>query len=143
MHSTHHASKRKLLYKYKLIYFSQQCYKILVSPILQIKELRQRKNKYLVHHGQTGDFPGVPMVKTTSFHFRKHEFNPWSRKFHMPHGIAKKKKKKKDTIMVKQLLSVGASFLTQRIWLQSLHCQPIQSVVLISLLISLSLVILT
>ena len=33
------------------------------------------------------------MVKTLRFHCRGRGFNPWSGKFHVPHGVAKKKKK--------------------------------------------------
>ena len=41
------------------------------------------------------NFPGGPVVKTPHFHCRGHGFDPSSSgKFRMPHGVAKKKKKK-------------------------------------------------
>ena len=39
------------------------------------------------------DFPGGPEVKTLHFHCMGHRLDPWSGKFHMPHGMAKKKKR--------------------------------------------------
>lgn len=41
-----------------------------------------------------GDFPSGPAVETPYFHCRRHGSNPQSRKFHMPQGAAKKKKRK-------------------------------------------------
>ena len=38
------------------------------------------------------NFPDGPVVKMLHFHFREHEFNPWSGEFHILHGAAKKKR---------------------------------------------------
>ena len=35
------------------------------------------------------DFPGVPVLKTAPFQCGGHGFDPWSEKFHMPHGMIK------------------------------------------------------
>ena len=48
---------------------------------------------------QFGDFPGGPVVKTLRFHCRGHRIDPGSGKFHMPCGAAKKKRKKKDSVL--------------------------------------------
>ena len=42
---------------------------------------------------QSLDFSGSTGVKTLCFHCRECRFDPWSRKFHMPLDLAKKKKK--------------------------------------------------
>ena len=39
------------------------------------------------------DFPSSLMVKTLCFYCRGDRFDPWSGKFHMPCGTAKKEKK--------------------------------------------------
>ena len=52
-----------------------------------MKELRPRVVKSTVQ-----DFPGGPVFKTPCFHLEE-GFDSWSEKFHMPHSMAKKKKK--------------------------------------------------
>ena len=42
---------------------------------------------------QPWDFPGGPVVKTPCSHYRRQGFDPWSGKFHMLCGMAKKRKK--------------------------------------------------
>ena len=42
---------------------------------------------------------GGSVVKTPCFHCRGCGFNPWSGKFHMPCGAAKKEKKRKKQYM--------------------------------------------
>ena len=42
------------------------------------------------------DFPGGPVVKTLHFHCRGRGFDPWSGKFRMPGGVAKKNKKNNE-----------------------------------------------
>ena len=37
-------------------------------------------------------FPGGLVVKTLGFHCNGHRFDPWSGKFHMLRGVAKKRK---------------------------------------------------
>ena len=46
------------------------------------------------------DFPGGPVVKTPHFHFRGHEFDPWSEELRscMPTGGAEGKKKKRRKV---------------------------------------------
>ena len=39
-------------------------------------------------------FTGGPVVKIPYFHCRQCRCDPWSRKFHLLHGAAKKKRKK-------------------------------------------------
>ena len=49
-----------------------------------------------VLEGAKGDFPGGPVVRTPRFQCKGRGFNTWSGELrsHMPHGMAKKKKKK-------------------------------------------------
>ena len=49
---------------------------------------------------QLRDFPGGPVVKTLHFHCRGCGFDPWSGK--MPHGMAKKFKKKKKKTQLRE-----------------------------------------
>ena len=46
--------------------------------------------RYISRLKKESDFPSGPVVKTPRFHFRGHGFNPWSGKFHMLCGVAKK-----------------------------------------------------
>ena len=46
--------------------------------------------KILKNYGQM-DFPGGPVFKIPCFHCREHGFDPWSEKFCLPCGVAKKK----------------------------------------------------
>ena len=43
------------------------------------------------------DFPSGPVVKSLHFHCSGWVFKPWLRKFHMPKGTVKKKKKRKKS----------------------------------------------
>ena len=52
------------------------------------------------------------MVKTLHFHCRGHRFDPWLGKFHIPHDVAGKKKKKRT-----KMHPGGAS---EEIWMG--HC---------------------
>ena len=46
------------------------------------------------------DFLAGPVVKTPCFHCRRHRFNPWLGKFHMPFSVAKNSKiKNKEGIV--------------------------------------------
>ena len=49
----------------------------------------------LTENLEAADFPADPVVKTPHFHCRGCRFDPWSGKFRMQHGAAKKKKKSK------------------------------------------------
>ena len=40
------------------------------------------------------DLPGGPVVKTSGFHWKGHGFSPWSGKFSMLRGTARKEKMK-------------------------------------------------
>jgi len=42
---------------------------------------------------QAGDFPGSPVVKMLDIPYRGYRFSPWTKRFHMLCGTAKKKKK--------------------------------------------------
>ena len=44
------------------------------------------------------DFPGGPVGNTPRFHCKGHGFDPWSGKFHMPYGEAKRKKKESSIL---------------------------------------------
>ena len=60
----------------------------------------QAKDKFKISHFSIlikipkSDFPGGPVVKSQHFHYRGRGLDPWSGKFCMLHGAAKKKKKK-------------------------------------------------
>ena len=64
------------------------------NPLLLTEDrLRPRGKKGVgLLKSPQGDFPGGPVVKTPCFHCRGPRFHPWSGKFRMPRGVAKKKK---------------------------------------------------
>ena len=49
------------------------------------------------------ELPGSPVVKTPCFHCRGCRFNPWSGKFCMPYGVAKKKRERKKRDILKPI----------------------------------------
>ena len=54
-------------------------------------------------------FPGGPVVKAPSFRCRVCGFNPWSGKFRILGGVAKKKEKKRKVISCTSRSSVNLS----------------------------------
>ena len=64
------------------------------------KSLVEGKNKRQGGKSQTRkELPGGPVVETPCFHCRGRRFNPRSGKLCRPHGVAKKRKRKKRDIL--------------------------------------------